>query len=121
MTAEEVVREVNALGGIAIAAHIDRPSYSIIGQLGFIEPDFGFAAAEISTAGWKRNLQSKLQRLTGFLPYLTNSDAHNILDFVQGPKNLLTVEELTIAELKLALQNSGGRSCLPGQFAKFED
>ena len=121
MTAEEVVREVNALGGIAIAAHIDRPSYSIIGQLGFIEPDFGFVAAEISTAGWKRNLQSKLQRLTGFLPYLTNSDAHNILDFVQGPKNLLTVEELTVAELKLALQNSGGRSCLPGQFAKFED
>ena len=121
LTAEEVVREVNALGGIAIAAHIDRPSYSIIGQLGFIEPDFGFVAAEISNAGWNRNLQSKLQRLTGFLPYLTNSDAHNILDFVQGPKNLLTVEELTIAELKLALQNSGGRSCLPGQFAKLED
>lgn len=121
MTAAEVVDKVNQLGGIAIAAHVDRPSYSIIGQLGFIEPDFGFAAAELSNAGWNKNLQSKLQRLTGFLPYLTNSDAHNILDFVQGPKNLLTVEELTVAEIKLALQNSGGRFCQPGQFLKLED
>lgn len=121
MTAEEVVTKVNALGGMAIAAHVDRPSYSIIGQLGFIEPDFGFVAAEVSAAGWQKNLQSRLQRLTGFLPYVTNSDAHNILDFVQGPKNLLTVEELTLAELKLALQNLGGRSWLAGQFAKLED
>lgn len=121
LTAAEVVQQVQALGGISIAAHVDRPAYSILGQLGFIEPDFGFAAAEISHIGWGKNLQSRLQRLTGFLPCVTNSDAHNILDFVQGPKNLLTVEALTLAELKLALENSGGRSCLPGQFAKMEE
>lgn len=121
MTAQEVVEQVNALGGIAIAAHVDRPSYSIIGQLGFIEPDFGFVAAELSMAGWKKNLQSRLQRLIGFLPYVTNSDAHNILDFVQGPKNLLQVEELSVAEIKLALQNRGGRFCQPGHFVKLDD
>lgn len=121
MTAQEVVEQVNALGGIAIAAHVDRPSYSIIGQLGFIEPDFGFVAAELSMAGWKKNLQSRLQRLIGFLPYVTNSDAHNILDFVQGPKNLLQVEELSVAEIKLALQNRGGRFYQPGHFVKLDD
>lgn len=121
MTAAEVVREVEGLGGMSIAAHIDRPSYSIVGQLGFIEPDFGFAAAEISAAGWRASKQSKLQRVAGYLPFVTDSDAHNIMDFVQGPKNLITVEELTIAELKLALTNSSGRSWKAGCYADFED
>lgn len=111
LTAAQVVQQVAALGGLTIAAHIDRPSYSILGQLGFIEPDFGFAAAEISAAG--------LQRLAGYLPFVTDSDAHNIYDFVQGPKNLLQVEELTIAELKLALAGKGMRNVLPGQFSDF--
>ena len=119
LTAAQVVRQVDALGGITIAAHIDRPSYSILGQLGFIEPDFGFAAAEISDAGWRRKMQSKLQRLAGYLPFITNSDAHNIYDFVQGPKNLLQVEKLTIAELKFALAGKGMRNVLAGQFSDF--
>lgn len=117
LTAAQIVQQVTALGGLTIAAHIDRPSYSILGQLGFIEPDFGFAAAEISAAGWRRKMQSKLQRLAGYLPFVTNSDAHNIYDFVQGPKNLLQVEELTIAELKLALAGKGMRAVLAGQFS----
>lgn len=121
MTAAEVVREVERLGGMSIAAHIDRPSYSIVGQLGFIEPDFGFAAAEISAAGWRACKQSKLQRVAGYLPFVTDSDAHNIMDFVQGPKNLITVEDLTVAELKLALTNSSGRSWKTGCYADFED
>lgn len=121
MTAAEVVREAERLGGMSIAAHIDRPSYSIVGQLGFIEPDFGFAAAEISAAGWRASKQSKLQRVAGYLPFVTDSDAHNIMDFVQGPKNLITVEELTVAELKLALTNSSGRSWKAGCYADFED
>lgn len=53
------------------------------------------------------------------MPYLTDSDAHNIMDFLQGPKNLLTVEELTIKEIFLALNNSQGRSVSPGKFIEF--
>ncbi len=64
-------------------------------------------------------MQSKLQRLAVFLPCVTNSDAHNIYDFVQGPKNLLQVEELTIAELKLALAGKGMRAVLAEQFSDF--
>lgn len=119
LTAAEVVREAERLGGMSIAAHIDRPSYSIVGQLGFIEPDFGFAAAEISAVGWQKGVQSRMQRLAGYLPFVTSSDAHNIMDFVQGPKNIITVEELTIAELKLALSHSSGRSWKAGCFADF--
>lgn len=119
LSASEIVDIVAGLGGLTLAAHIDRPSYSLVGQLGFIESGFGFAGAEISGNGWRKSVQSKLQRLAGYLPYLTDSDAHNIMDFVNGPKNLLTVEELTLAEVAMALQNSGGRSVLPGQFTEF--
>lgn len=121
LTAAEVVRETERLGGMCIAAHIDRPSYSIVGQLGFIEPGFGFAAAEISAAGWRNGMQSRMQRLAGYLPFVTSSDAHNIMDFVQGPKNIVTVEDLTIAELKLALNHSSGRSWKAGCFADFQE
>ena len=120
LTAAQVVEQVNAIGGIAIAAHVDRPAYSLVGQLGFIEPDFGLVAAEISNVGWKKGLQSKLQRVTGFLPYVTDSDAHNIVDFLQGPKNLLSVENLNVKEIALALNNSQGRSIKPGHFTEFE-
>lgn len=116
LTAKEVVEQVAVLGGITIAAHIDRPSNSIIGQLGFIEPDFGFSGAEISRAGWNKNLQSGLQRLAGYLPYVTDSDAHNIFDFIEGPKNILHVEELSIAEIKMALACEAGRSIMPGHY-----
>ncbi len=119
LTAAQVLEQAAELGGLAIAAHIDRPSYSIVGQLGFIAPDSGFAAAEISTAGWRKGVQSRMQRLAGYLPYVTDSDAHNILDFVQGPKNLLQVEELTLEELRLALQHRGGRRLQPGKFSDY--
>lgn len=121
LTAAQVVQKVRELGGIALAAHIDRPAYSIVGQLGFIEPDFGFAAAEISHVGWQKNLQSRLQRVAGFLPYVTDSDAHTMLDFLQGPKNLLTVADLTVAEILKALAKEGGRSFVPGKFTEFKD
>ena len=119
LTAAQIVSKVEELGGITFAAHVDRSSYSIVGQLGFIEPDFGFTAAEISPAGWQKDLQSKMQRLTGYLPFLTDSDAHNILDFLQGPKNLLEVEALTIKEIRLALEKKQGRSLSPGKFSDF--
>lgn len=121
MTAAQVVEQTKALGGIALAAHVDRPAYSLVGQLGFIEPDFGFAAAEISQLGWTKGLQSKLQRVTGFLPYVTDSDAHTMLDFLQGPKNMLTVSELNVHEIALALEHREGRSLEPGKFTNFID
>lgn len=119
LTATEVVNKVKVLGGLSFAAHVDRSSYSIIGQLGFIEPDFGFVAAEISPHGWRNGLQAKMQRLTGYLPFITDSDAHNILDFVQGPKNILHVKELNLSEIKMALKNMQGRFLEPGNFSDY--
>ncbi|MDE3091637.1 MAG: PHP domain-containing protein, partial [Chloroflexota bacterium] len=45
---EDAVARVNALGGIAIAAHIDRPANGLIALLGFVPPQLNAAALEIS-------------------------------------------------------------------------
>ncbi len=118
LPAEDVIQKVNELGGIAIAAHVDRPSYSLLMQLGFLPSDMGLAAAEISQAGIKELKLQKLKIPLGGLNYVTDSDAHMMDSFINGPKNLITVEKLTVEELRLAFAAEGGRSCQPGCFLK---
>lgn len=121
LSAEEIIQTVNSMGGIAIAAHVDRPAYSLLMQLGFLPSDMGLAAAEISPPGIKELKAQKLKMALGGLNYVTNSDAHMMDSFINGPKNLITVNGLTVAELKLALAGEGGRSWQPGCFIKNRD
>lgn len=121
LPAAEVIQKVNAMGGMAIAAHVDRPSYSLLMQLGFLPSDMGLAAAEISLAGIRELKEQKLKLALGGLNYVTDSDAHMMDSFINGPKNLITVKSLTVAELKLALAAEDGRSWQPGCFLENRD
>ena len=47
---DEVVRTIHNLNGLAVASHIDRPSFSLIGQLGFIPDNLELDALEVSSA-----------------------------------------------------------------------
>lgn len=114
LSAEEVITTVNALGGLCIAAHVDKSAYSLLAQLGFLPSDMGLAAAEISRNRLRELEERKLQFLLGGLPYVTDSDAHMMDDFLSGPKNKLRLAEPTIAELKKAFAGEDGRQCLPG-------
>lgn len=121
LPAAKVIQKVNAMGGMAIAAHVDRPSYSLLMQLGFLPSDMGLAAAEISSAGIRELKEQKLKLALGGLNYVTDSDAHMMDSFINGPKNLITVKSLTVAELKLALAAEDGRSWQPGCFLENRD
>ena len=44
---DEVVRLVHEFAGIAIASHVDRPSFSLISQLGFIPEGLGLDGVEV--------------------------------------------------------------------------
>ena len=121
LSAAEVIQKVNAMGGMAIAAHVDRPSYSLLMQLGFLPSDMGLAAAEISPAGIRELKEQKLKLALGGLNYVTDSDAHMMDSFINGPKNLITVKSLTVAELKMALAAEEGRSWQPGCFLENRD
>ena len=45
---DAVVTLVHDHGGLAVAAHVDRRSFGVIGQLGFFPADAGFDAVELS-------------------------------------------------------------------------
>lgn len=118
LEADEIIDYCNNLGGICVAAHIDRPSYSLLGQLGFLTKDMALAAVEISPIGLDELAKKCLKPLIGGLPYLTSSDAHRMEEFISGPKTIFYLETPTVAEIKLALRCEQGRSCLPGVFIK---
>ena len=44
----EVAELVRSFDGLAYPAHIDRPSFSLLANLGLWDPDMGFALAEVS-------------------------------------------------------------------------
>lgn len=108
LSVEEAVIQVNALDGIAIAAHVDRPMFSCLTQLGFIPPDLGLAAVEVSRNTRAESAREKLSRI-GDLPIITSSDAHTIEDFISGPKTMFLAETPTLSEIRQALAGEEGR------------
>jgi PHP family Zn ribbon phosphoesterase len=69
---EQIVALTRSHGGIALPAHIDKPHFSLIAQLGFLNQDH-YAAVELS-AGYVR--QGGALELAGPYCATTASDAH---------------------------------------------
>ena len=74
---------VNNLGGIAVPAHIDRTSYSVISNLGFIPPDINFPCVEITEKN--RDIFSKDYKSYNII---TDSDAHYLWDISEKARCL---------------------------------
>lgn len=101
-----LVRRIHGLGGLAVACHVDRPSYSLVGQLGMIPPDLALDAVEIS---WLADPAKAGQYLGGLkLPVLSSSDAHGLQDMGRAWTEL-EMAAPTLAELGLALAGQEGR------------
>ncbi|MGQ9533628.1 MAG: PHP domain-containing protein [bacterium] len=107
LTTKEIVDKIHKLNGIAIASHIDRESYSLIGQLGFIPEDLGIEAVEISPNITLNDALKKFPEIERF-PIVRSSDAHFLEDIGKAITNFL-IEEPTIEEIKMALKNERGR------------
>ncbi len=100
------VESIHRFNGVAIAAHIDRESFSVLGQLGFIPSDCPFDALEISriSAGGARRQYPELSPYN----FVMSSDAHFITDI--GTKtSMIYMEHPTVSELKMALLGLEGR------------
>jgi PHP family Zn ribbon phosphoesterase len=86
------IYEVKALcersGGVVVPAHVDKDSTSLLSVLGFAPEDLPFAAFEVRRP--EHQLEQLLQ--TGRLPanheILTSSDAHNLADIAEYPREL---------------------------------
>ena len=106
LSLEQVVTLIHDNGGLAIAAHIDRESFSIVGQLGFVPGDLPLDAVEISARGV--NADAVPERCIGF-PMVTGSDAHHLED-IGRVRTTLTAAEATFEEFGLALKGVDGRA-----------
>ncbi|MDF9409075.1 PHP domain-containing protein [Pelotomaculum isophthalicicum JI] len=107
LTVEEVVRGVHHLGGLCIAAHIDRKAFSLWGSLGFIPDDLPIDGVELTPHLSRDQAQLDQLKERSFY-YLVSSDAH-WLDGISPPQCFAAMESCTIKELKLALLKKDGR------------
>ncbi len=107
LSLDDVVRQVQALGGLAVPAHVDRPSFSLLANLGFVPPDLAVPALEIFWRSDPAALRAGHPDLAGW-PLIRNSDAHRLSEMRACLQ--LEVAEPTIAELRLALARRDGRS-----------
>ena len=74
LTLEEGFELVRQFGGVAVPAHIDRPSHGIIPILGFINPHLGVCCVEVSPLGMANGFSHFDPRLR----VLSSSDAHDL-------------------------------------------
>jgi len=105
---EEIVSEIHRLGGLCIASHVDRPSYSLLSQLGFVPPGVNLDGVEVSDPRWAKTEGKNILENLG-LPVVTSSDAHFLKD-VGHNVSFFTMDTATVEEIRLALRGESGRA-----------
>jgi predicted metal-dependent phosphoesterase TrpH len=99
LSLNQVVDLIKDNNGIAIPAHIDRPSYSILSNLGIIPPDLGTLTLEISRFS---KLDKYRKKYNNYI-IVQSSDAHE-LGYIGITKNELEVESKSIQSIFKSLQ-----------------
>jgi len=74
---------VTDLGGLAIPAHIDRPSFSLLANLGFVPPHLEAPALEIFRLSEPATLLAR-HPSAGRYPLVRDSDAHQLSEMRRG-------------------------------------
>jgi hypothetical protein len=104
----EAVRSIHRAGGLAIAAHVDRPSSGLIRRMGGVPAGVSLDALELSPLGIARADQLDLERFG--LPVIVGSDAHDLSEIGQA-FSCLPMEYPCFDELMIALRERYDRRC----------
>ncbi len=105
---EEVLQLIHRLDGLSIASHIDRESFSIIGQLGFIPDNLELDALEISP---RITFEEAERRYANSYPITCSSDAHYPEDIGKGFTSFW-LRDGTLTEIRKAIKNEDGRKLI---------
>ncbi|MBR5152197.1 MAG: PHP domain-containing protein [Clostridia bacterium] len=92
LTIEEVFKTAQTLGGVAVPAHIDRSSYSVISNLGFLPPHLPVTAVEITG----RNLETWEKDWKDYT-IISDSDAHYLGDIAE-PFHYVEINDKKVCE-----------------------
>jgi PHP family Zn ribbon phosphoesterase len=104
---DQIVKRIHELGGLAIASHIDREGFSLLGQLGFIPIDLTLDAVEVSPRTGLKEARIRFPELAAY-PLVEFSDAHRLGEIGQGVTKIY-LERATLSELKMAFEKRNGR------------
>lgn len=104
---DQIAEFVHSYGGLFIPAHVTRPMYSLVSQLGFIPPGLKADALELSKH------TSDIEFTNGFgrknkLPVIRSSDAHFVADIGQNYSEF-EMEAPSFDEFRKVLKAIGGR------------
>ena len=104
---QEIQRTARNLGGLCVAAHVDRPANGLLQQLGFIPAGLELDGAELSRRTTPDDARARWPELRG-LTCIASSDAH-FLEDIGRARSVLRLGSPTLAELRLALRGADGR------------
>ena len=107
LSLHDIVEKAHNLDALCISPHVDRPSYSLIGQLGFIPEDLHLDAVEVS---YRVPLDKALTKVPGIKDYpcVTASDAHFLMDIGKVWTEFMLAAP-TLEEIQMALAGIEGR------------
>lgn len=106
LSIDEAVDRVRDLGGLPIAAHVDRRAYSLLANLGVVPEGLNVAALEISRQSAPEAFSRTHKELRGW-PFITSSDAHRLGDLSASMR--FRLQEPSVREIEWALQQRDGR------------
>jgi len=78
ISVDGVVSLIHKNNGLAIAAHIDRESFSVIGQLGFIPEELQYDALEISPNMSLEEAEEVYREYNSRFKFIKGSDSHSL-------------------------------------------
>lgn len=107
---DTLIKNIHTLNGLAIAAHIDRESFSVLSQLGFIDDQTPFDALEVTPHTGIKQAGIKYKELSKY-SFIVSSDAHFIRD-IGSAVTRMVMHEPSFSELKMALASQNGRQVL---------
>jgi PHP family Zn ribbon phosphoesterase len=104
---EQIVSVIHSLRGVAIASHIDRQAFSLLGQLGFIPEGIPLDGLEISSHTSKEDAKNRFRPYRHY-SFVWFSDAHYLEDIGKRMTHFL-LEKTTSREVQMALHHEEGR------------
>jgi PHP family Zn ribbon phosphoesterase len=105
MAIEDAVARIHGLGGLAIASHVDREGFGIIGQLGFVPDGLALDALEVSARA-DAGAVAEIRRQYPAYAMVRASDAHQP-EQIGAVWTELEIEAPRFEELARALRGLG--------------
>ena len=110
LSVEKVVEGIHRLDGLAVASHVDRESFSILGQLGFVPEELPIDALEVSSRCPLAEARDRFPQIRGY-PLVRSSDAHR-LEELGMTWTEFTGASPSVQELRKALRGEFGRELM---------